>query len=241
MLSAKNISLKIDKEQILNKLNIELKPGEVHALMGPNGSGKTSLAQVLMGVPMFRDTECGKVSIDSKDVSDEDPNERAKKGLFLSFQNPVEIPGVRFSEFLRHAYLNIKDKGVEVDNFRDLLKKNAAELDLSSEFIDRELNAGLSGGEKKKMEMLQMLVLEPKYVIADEVDSGLDVDALKSVAKILTKLVKQGTGILIITHYSRFLKYLKPNRVSIIKSGTIVKEGGWDLVKQIEKEGYESI
>jgi Fe-S cluster assembly ATP-binding protein len=241
MLEIKDLEVSLGDKKILKKLSLTLKPGEIHALMGPNGSGKSTLSQAIMGNPQYKDNISGEILLDGVNVLDLTPDERAKKGIFLSFQTPVEIPGVRFSEFLKQSYTAVTSEVVEVDDFRERLKGEAKKLNVSEEFIDRDLNAGLSGGEKKKMEMLQMLVLKPKYIIVDEVDSGLDIDALKVVAKALNQRVQEGAGVLIITHYKRILEYVKPDRVSVIKDGKIAAEGGEGLIDDLEKLGYDPI
>lgn len=238
MLVLNSITCVLDRKKILDSVNLCIKPAEVHALMGPNGSGKSTLAQVIMGNPEFVEKAKGSVFLDGKDISKLAPDERAKKGLFLSFQTPIEIPGVQFSDFLRQSYVVVTGKSIEVEDFRELLKKEAKRLSISEEFIDRELNVGLSGGEKKKMEMLQMLILKPKYIVVDEVDSGLDIDAVKVVAKALNEAVKNGAGLLIITHYKRILDYVQPHKVSILKGSKIVKSGDVKLLNFVERTGY---
>jgi Fe-S cluster assembly ATP-binding protein len=241
MLEVNSLETKIDDQRILKGLSLVVKPGQIHALMGPNGSGKSTLSQAIMGNPMLAGHVKGKILLNKKDITEASPDERAQLGLFLSFQTPIDIPGVKFSDFLKQAYTEITGEQIEVEDFLELLKKEANRLKLSADFIDRELNVGLSGGEKKKMEMLQMLVLKPKYIIVDEVDSGLDIDAVREVAKVLGEAVKEGAGLLIITHYKRILEYVKPDKVSIIKNGKIVKEGGAELVEELEDSGYAEV
>lgn len=239
MLDITNLSVKKNKKHILKKVSLTIEPGQIHVLMGPNGSGKSMLAHAIAGDPDI--TTTGKIQLGNKDITKALPNERARKGLFLSFQNPVEIPGLRFAQFLRLAYNTVTGTTMDVKDFRKLLTPKAKEIGLSAEFIDKEVNTNLSGGEKKKMELLQMMTLKPKYIIVDEIDSGLDVDAVKIVAKQLKKLVKNGSGLLLITHYKRILEHLKPDKVSILSNGQISDTGGYELVNNIEKLGYDPI
>ena len=237
MLEIKNLHASYEGKLILKGLNMKLEMGKVHALMGPNGSGKTTLSYVLMGHPKYK-AESGGVFVDGKNILKMSPNERARKGLFLSFQNPVEISGVTIFSFLRQAYNSLKEKKMSLLEFRNLLKKKCKELGIDTEFLNRYLNQGFSGGEKKKAEILQMLVLNPKIVILDETDSGLDIDSLRVVAEGIKKFMSPEKTILIITHYKRILDYVKPDRVSIISDGKIVAEGDSSLVAQLEEKGY---
>ncbi|MFC1768748.1 Fe-S cluster assembly ATPase SufC [Nanoarchaeota archaeon] len=224
--------------EIVKGVNIRVDDGEIVALMGPNGSGKSSLAFGLMGHPSYEIIE-GKVKLDGTDLRGLKAHERSKEGLFLSFQNPIGISGVTVSNFLRTA-LNAR-KTIEIAEFLELLKEKMKLLKIDQSFADRYINDGFSGGEKKKMEILQMLMLKPKIAILDETDSGLDVDALKIVAKGINEAVKAGTGVLIITHYKRLLDYVKPSRVYVMVKGKIVKEDGPEIVDLIEDKGYDSI
>ncbi len=246
MLKIKDLKAKRDGKEILKGINLDIKSGEIHALMGPNGSGKSTMAAALMGHPDVVVTDGSEVQLDGSDLLNMEVDERAQKGLFLAFQYPVEIPGVPFLEFLRLAYNNIqKEKN---KNFKDLstfkFKKIAQErmesLNMDVSFLDRNLNEGFSGGEKKKAEILQMAILEPKYAVLDETDSGLDVSALKIVAEGAKKLSEEmNIGILVITHYQRILEYLKPDYVHVLVKGKIVASDGPELAYRLDKEGYE--
>jgi Fe-S cluster assembly ATP-binding protein len=224
-------------KEILKGLDLKIQKGEIHAVMGPNGSGKSTLAAALMGHPGYKITK-GKIILEGKDITNKPVDERAKMGLFLGFQYPVEVAGVNFAAFLRMA-VNEKNKNkVSPIAFREELAKQAQKLALADEMAKRSLNEGFSGGEKKKSEILQMTILKPKYAILDEPDSGLDVDALKYIAKTINDQVKK-PGILLVTHYQRILHYIQPDQVHILVKGKIVKSGGKELADKIEKEGYE--
>jgi Fe-S cluster assembly ATP-binding protein len=242
MLSIQNLYAKVEKNPILQGVNLEIAPGETCVLMGPNGSGKSTLAKAIMGHPSV-DIEQGTISVDGKDITSEEVSERAKTGVFLAFQYPTEVPGVNFSNFLRLAYNagKEKDKQLGVFQFRKILKQKAALLGISEEFLDRNLNEGLSGGEKKKSEILQLAVLEPKYAILDETDSGLDIDALRQVFSALAKLQEQNKkmGLLIITHYESIFDYISPDKIVVMKKGKITEQGGMEIAKDILAHGYE--
>ena len=240
MLEVKNLYVSYGGKLILKGLNMKFELGKIYALMGPNGSGKTTLSYVLMGHPKYK-VEKGKILIDGEDILKLSSDERAKKGLFLSFQNPVEISGITISNFLRQAYNSLKDKKISLLDFRSLLEKKCRELSIDTKFLNRYLNEGFSGGEKKKAEILQMLVLNPKIVILDETDSGLDIDSLKVVAEGIKKFMSDEKTVLIITHYKRILEYIKPDKVLIISDGKIVMEGDSSLVAQLEEKGYKGI
>lgn len=236
-----DLHAKVEGKEILKGVTLNVKEGEVVALMGPNGSGKSTLANVIMGHPGYEVTS-GKIYFNSKEITQMEANERAKLGLFLSFQYPASVSGVPINSFLRTARNSVKGKTLSVLEFEDFLKKKMKLLNVDSAFVNRYLNEGFSGGEKKKNEILQMAVLEPKIAILDETDSGLDVDAMKIVAKgVNTVCSSYGTGVLIITHYQRILDYIKPDRVYIMQSGKIIKEGGKELALEIEKKGYEGM
>ncbi len=240
MLEIKNLHVNFKGKEILKGLNLNLAPGKIHALMGPNGSGKTTLAHVLAGDPKYNVTK-GKVLLNKKNILNLNPSDRAKMGLFLSFQNPVEIEGIKLSTFLRQAYNSVHKEKLSILEFNELLEKKADELKIPREFLSRYLNKGFSGGEKKKAEILQLLVLNPRVAILDEVDSGTDVDALKMVAKAINNINKStGMTVLIITHYSRVLKYLKPDKVFLMIDGEIVKEDNSYLADEIDEKGYLS-
>ena len=239
LLEVKNLHVKIGEEKILNGLDLKIGNGEVVAIMGPNGSGKSTLANVLMGNPKYSVTK-GKIFLDNEDITELSAYHRAKKGLFMSFQYPSEITGVTMSNFLRTAYNSIKKTNVNVIDFHRKLKDKMKELGMDSNFSKRYINEGFSGGEKKRAEILQMVVLEPKYAILDETDSGTDVDALKIIAEgINNAKEKTNMGILIITHYYRILNYITPDKVHIMIDGEIVDEGEKELAEEIEKNGFD--
>ena len=232
-----DLHVNIGEKQILKGINLTIKQGEVHALMGPNGSGKSTLANVLMGNPKYEITK-GKIILNGKDITNLPANERANLGLFLSFQYPQEITGVTLSNFLRTAYNSINKEKLDVVNFHNLLKEKMGELKIDPTFARRYINEGFSGGEKKRSEILQLSILNPKYAILDETDSGLDISALKIVGEGIEKL-KDNKGILLITHYNRILKYLNPDKVTIMVNGEIVESGNKELAEKIEKEGFD--
>ena len=243
-LEVKNLHVKIEDKEIVKGLNLKVDKGQVVALMGPNGSGKSTLAYALMGHPKYEITS-GKILLNGKDVTKAKPDERAKKGLFLSFQYPHEISGVSVSNFLRIA-LNAKreasgEKPISVIDFYKFLQEKMKSLKIDKSFALRYLNEGFSGGEKKRMEILQMSVLEPKIGILDETDSGLDVDALKTVANGINDIKGSKMGILLITHYQRILNYVTPDKVHIMMDGKIVKSDDKKLALEVEKKGYEWI
>ena len=243
MLNIHNLSAKIDKKSILNGLSLKIKPGEVHAIMGPNGSGKSTLANILSGKKGYDIS--GKVSYENNDLFNLAIEERAHKGLFLAFQYPLEIPGVNTSNFLKTSLNAIrKSKGQkELDalEFLKIVKQKASELKIDEKILNRQLNVGFSGGEKKKNEILQMSLIEPKMAILDETDSGLDIDALKIVAKGVNALRSKERSFLIITHYQRLLDYIKPDFVHVLMDGKIAKSGCMELAEELEKAGYEKI
>jgi len=243
-LQIKDLKASIKDKLILKGVNLEVKPGEVHAIMGPNGSGKSTTANTLAGHPSY-EVNSGNVLLDGEDILELSPDERSQKGLFLAFQYPVEVPGVRVLNFLWAAYKQrFPDEKTRKINkivaFRDHLKTLAKELHVKEELLMRGLNEGFSGGEKKRLEILQMAVLEPKFAILDETDSGLDIDAIKTVAEGVNKIVKDyNTGIIVITHYQRILDYLKPDFVHVMMEGKIVKSGGEEIITHLEEEGYK--
>jgi len=230
----------VEGKKILNGVNLKVKPGEVHAIMGPNGGGKSTLSQVLMGHPSYAITK-GNIKINSNDITELTPDLRAKSGLFLGFQYPVEVSGVNFASFLRLAVK--ENKKIEAKNmspiaFRKFINEKAKKLAFQDDLTTRALNEGFSGGEKKKAEVLQLQLLKPDYAILDEPDSGLDVDALRYISKAILSL-DYPLGLVLITHYQRILRYIKPDFVHIMIKGKIVKSGDSVLAKEIEKNGYE--
>lgn len=240
MLQTNKLSVSVEGKPILADIDLELKAGEVVALMGPNGSGKSSLAYALAGHPKYT-LDKGKIILDNKEINELTPNERAINGLFLANQAPVAIPGLGVKSFLWQIYKKFAgEKKMDLIKFRNWLDQEADKLQLKKELLERGLNDGFSGGERKKMEVLQMLVSKPKYIILDEIDSGLDVDALKTIALRVEKMVKEDkVGVLVITHYSRILNYLKADKVVIIEKGKVKEKGGMELVEKIEDKGFE--
>ena len=241
LLEVKNLHVKIGEEKILNGLDLKIGNGEVVAIMGPNGSGKSTLAYALMGHPKCTITE-GQILLNEEDITNVPVDKRAKKGLFLSFQHPQEVPGLTVSNFLRTAYNSVTGKNISVLDFHKILKERMGMLKIDPSFSRRYLNEGFSGGEKKKMEILQLAILQPKLAILDETDSGTDVDALKIISNGINIMRKElGMGILLITHYDRILKYVKPDKVHILIEGKISKTGGPELAQEVEKHGYSMV
>lgn len=238
MLKVKNLSVKIDSKEILKNLNLELEAGKVYALMGQNGSGKSTLAQTLMGHPQYVVSN-GEITFLNQNLLEMDPTQRGLEGMFLSFQYPSEVPGVTIFSYLRMIYNKRHKQNLSPIAFRKLLKDKMQILEIKEDFMNRYLNDGFSGGEKKRMEMLQMLVLEPKLAILDETDSGLDVDALRIVSTAVSTLKEQtGMTVLIITHYTRILQHIQPDVVLVMQDGQIIKQGGKELAHELEQKGY---
>ncbi len=236
----KNLEVSVENKKILKGINLTVKKGEVAVLMGPNGSGKSTLAYTIMGHPKYK-VDAGTILYKGKNVLELKPNERAKLGVFLSFQYPSEIGGVTLSNFLRTAYKAITNQQISIMDFKKLLKEKMKLLKLDDKFAERFLNEGFSGGEKKKAEILQLALLHPHLALLDETDSGLDIDALKTVSEGINAVKEQNKemSILLITHYQRILDYIKPDKVYIMLNGKIVMEGGNELVKELELKGYE--
>lgn len=244
MLSIKNLHASIGDKEILKGINLEVKAGEIHAIMGPNGAGKSTLASIIAGNENYEVTE-GEISLDGEDLSELAPEERAHKGVFLSFQYPVEIPGVSVTNFMRTAINETrKANGQEEMPANEMLKmirEKSELLEIDRKFLSRSLNEGFSGGEKKRNEIFQMAMLEPKIAILDETDSGLDIDALRIVANGVNKLKSDKNAIVVITHYQRLLDYIVPDFVHVLYNGKIVKSGGAALAHELEEKGYDWI
>lgn len=244
MLKIKNLHASVEDRTILNGIDLEVKPGEVHAIMGPNGSGKSTFASVIAGKDEFEVTS-GDILLNGEDIKELDPEERAHKGVFLSFQYPVEIPGVTVTNFIKTAINETrKSKGLEDMPAAEMLKKikeKADLLEIDRKFLSRSLNEGFSGGEKKRNEIFQMAMLEPKLAILDETDSGLDIDALKIVANGVNKFRNAENAVIVITHYQRLLDYIVPDFVHVIMDGKIVKSGTKELAYKLEEKGYDWI
>lgn len=240
----KNLHVGIEGKEILKGLDLTIKQGEIHAIMGPNGTGKSTLAYTLMGHPNYEVTE-GEVWFDGENVLELEPDERSRLGIFLAFQYPVAIPGVTVANFLRSALnsrrraANPEDKGVPIPEFRKMLKEKMSMLKMDQSFAGRYLNEGFSGGEKKRAEILQMATLAPRIAILDETDSGLDIDALRVVSEGVNALSGPDLGVLVITHYQRLLNYIKPHFVHVMMNGRIVESGGPELALHLEEHGYD--
>ncbi|MBW4358974.1 MULTISPECIES: Fe-S cluster assembly ATPase SufC [Flavobacterium] len=244
MLSIKNLHASIGDKEILKGINLEVKAGEVHAIMGPNGAGKSTLSAVIAGNENYEVTD-GEVILDGEDLAELAPEERAHKGVFLSFQYPVEIPGVSVTNFMRSAINETrKAKGQEempANEMLKLIREKSELLEIDRKFLSRSLNEGFSGGEKKRNEIFQMAMLEPKLAILDETDSGLDIDALRIVANGVNKLKSDKNAVIVITHYQRLLDYIVPDFVHVLYNGKIVKSGGAELAHELEEKGYDWI
>ena len=245
-LAVKNLHVSVDGNEILKGLNLEINKGEIHAIMGPNGSGKSTLANTLMGHPAYTVSE-GEIWLERQNIIELTPDERSRRGLFLAFQYPSSIPGVSVANFLRTAInarhdISTGDNGngvMSIRDFRRLLKDKMSMLQMDASFASRYLNDGFSGGEKKRMEILQMALLEPKIAVLDETDSGLDIDALRIVSEGVNQLMNPDMGVLVITHYQRILNYIRPDQVHILVDGRIVKSGDSELALELEERGYD--
>ena len=237
LLELKNVKSEVEGKEILKGLDLTINKGEVHVIMGPNGAGKSTLASILVGHPKH-EVVSGQILLDGEDITELEVDERAQKGIFLSFQYPEEIPGLTVEDFLRTAKEAVTGEKQYIMQFHNELVEKMEKLHINPEYAERHLNVGFSGGEKKKNEILQMAVLEPKLAILDETDSGLDIDATKIVFEGVQKLKTKDTALLIITHYDKVLEYLKPDFVHVLMNGKIVKSGGIEIVETIEKDGY---
>ncbi len=244
MLQIKNLRARVEDIEILKGINLEVNPGEIHAVMGPNGSGKSTLAQVLAGHQEFEVTE-GEVHYQGKDLLEMDPEERAREGLFMAFQYPVEIPGVNSAYFLRTGLNEIRkhrgEEELDAMDFLSLIKEKLQLVEMDESFLKRSVNEGFSGGEKKRHEILQLAVLEPRLAILDETDSGLDIDALRIVAHGINSLHNPDKSVVVVTHYQRLLNHIVPDYVHILLQGRIVKSGGGELALELEEKGYDWI
>lgn len=244
VLEIKNLHVNVEGKPILNGVNLTVKQGEVHALMGRNGSGKSTLAYAVMGHPSYA-IEAGEIYFDGQNILEMEPDARSRAGLFLAFQRPIAIPGVTVANFLRTAInarlkeANPADKGISIPDFRKLLTTRMNELKMDHAFAGRYVGDGFSGGEMKRLEILQLATLKPKIAILDETDSGLDIDALRVVSEGLNELIGPELGAIVVTHYDQFLNYMKPKFVHIMFQGRIVEEGGFDLAQKIQESGYD--
>ncbi len=239
-LEIRNLHVRTEDREILRGVNLKVEKGEVHALMGPNGSGKSTLANTIMGNPTYEVTE-GQVLLNGEDLTEAEPDERARAGLFLAFQYPATIPGVSVANFLRMAVNAGRDEAIKIKDFGQLMRRNMELLRIDPEFSKRYLNEGFSGGEKKRAEILQLAMLKPQIAVLDETDSGLDIDALRIVSEGVNALQGPDMGTLIITHYTRILGYIRPEFVHIMLEGRIVREGGAELADELEDKGYDFV
>jgi Fe-S cluster assembly ATP-binding protein len=236
----KNLHVEVEGKKVVEGVSLSIRPGEIHAVMGPNGSGKSSLSNALMGHPGYKIT-AGEAYLAGKNILDMSPDERSRTGLFLAFQYPLAIPGVSVANFLRTALQAHRGKDADMSDFRKLLKAEMKALSMDPVFATRYVNEGFSGGEKKRFEVLQMAVLNPLMAIMDETDSGLDIDALKTVAEGINRFHNERNGLLLVTHYQRLLNYVKPDFVHVMMTGNIVRSGGPELALQLEEKGYDWI
>jgi len=241
MLTIKSLKASVGEKEILKGISLEIPKGEVHVIMGPNGVGKSTLAHALMGAKTYQITS-GNIILDGEDITQLDTTERAKKGMFLAFQYPVSVPGLKISEYLRNLYNIRHEKQLSVSEFRKILKNKLEMLNIERSALQRYLNDGFSGGEMKRFEMLQLMLIEPKVAILDEIDSGVDVDAQKIVAESINHIAKETkTSFIIVTHYQRLLSFIKPDKVHVVLDGKINQSGDMTLVDELERNGYEHI
>lgn len=238
VLKVSNLCARVEEKEILKGVNLEIKTGEIHAIMGPNGTGKSTLSSVIMGQTRYQVTD-GDVTLNGETLLDKPVDERARKGLFLAYQNPMEVPGVTNSDFIRAAMKAKEGKAPSLFKFISEYDKACQDLKMPDDLAHRYLNEGFSGGEKKRNEILQMKMLKPKFAILDEIDSGLDVDALRIVGENVYNMVDENLGVLLITHYERLLDYIKPDFVHVMINGKIVKTGGKELIEKIDQNGYD--
>ncbi|EXF27636.1 ABC transporter ATP-binding protein [Finegoldia magna ALB8] len=240
LLTIKDLSARVDDKEILKNINLNINYGEVHVIMGPNGSGKSTLANVILNNPQY-ETTSGDILLDGESIMDLSTDKRAKKGIFMSFQNPMEVSGISVENFIRSAKIAKTDENIGFLEFREELEDNMDILEFDHGYSSRYLNVGFSGGEKKKNEILQMLMLQPKLAILDETDSGLDVDAVRTVSKGVREFLNENNSVIVITHHKEILKEVKPDFVHVIMDGSIVKEGSSELLDQIEEKGFNWI
>jgi len=238
LLLIEDLHVEVEGKEILRGVNLHVDSGEVHALMGPNGSGKSTLSYALMGHPKYHVTE-GRMLLNGEDMLDMGPDERARKGVFLAFQAPLAIPGVAVGSFLRTALKSVRGQDVPVREFRKELKEQMGALQMDDRFVARYVNEGFSGGEKKRFEILQMAMMKPRLIVMDEIDSGLDIDAIRIVSEGVNRLLGPERGVLAITHYQRLLNYIQPDHVHVLIDGRIVRSGGRELALELEAEGYD--
>ena len=238
MLEIKDLRVNVEEKEILKGVDLKINKGEVHVVMGPNGAGKSTFTNTIMAHPKY-EVKAGKISFEGEDITELTADERAKRGIFMSFQTPQEVPGISVENFLRAAKQAVTGESISILKFRKELKAILKELSFDEKYLERYLNVGFSGGEKKKNEILQMKVLDPKFVMLDETDSGLDVDATRIVSEGVKNFMNEEKAVLIITHHSQILEYLSPDYVHIVVDGKIVKTGGKELIQEIEEKGYQ--